>query len=608
MIEQWCRKSWNRLEPAARQEAARLRQARPGVWVALLVAAAVASRELPRLYQRHVGHRKELAEAIGGIGFFYGPPQPDHSGSRVLYLRTSERGLGLFTYELASGKRTLLKEWEQVGIRSLRGQRLLPLSPDDRFLPLTISINAAPGALVICETDFGKELARIEAPGMVVAETAWLTPERLAWLSWGSLAPGKRAVFQFHVAERQPDGTWTDRNAGGALTHAFCLAGLSEDTVAWMAGDGVYARSLVSTSTATLFHPEGNRIIKMDYCRQTRQFLLTCLKDSTFSLWRLELKTNAPSDCRQLASDSNIQSAQWINEGRGYAYLNQHTLVVRAEAEATGLPLRPAAVETAVAAPSGDGLYFIGLVNDEPGFGLWRYDTTSETLTNLVCYSDALSTLATRVEPSYCVSGTGSEKLHYYLYRPTHFDRHKRYPVLLGDTLFGQLAYQRDFDGPSWAEAMANCGAYVVIVAREQWVLSDDQEWGRSVLALFDELKRDPTVDADQIFLYGVSVETVYLSKLLAQQPEPWKGVLLLNPSALPDLSAMEPDRRLPQMLISAGKEEHRSEEYKRFQKEASRRGMKVEVVEEPNAAHVFTGIPAVRNRTQAMKDFVFEE
>jgi hypothetical protein len=61
-------------------------------------------------------------------------------------------------------------------------------------------------------------------------------------------------------------------------------------------------------------------------------------------------------------------------------------------------------------------------------------------------------------------------------------------------------------------------------------------------------------------------------------------------------------------MLISAGKEEHGSERFKRYQEEACRRGMKVEIAEHPNAAHVLTSIPSLRDRLHVMERFIFEE
>jgi hypothetical protein len=284
-------------------------------------------------------------------------------------------------------------------------------------------------------------------------------------------------------------------------------------------------------------------------------------------------------------------------------------LVVKADATAAGIRLTTA-VETMTVSPSGDSIFFVGSVGGEPGLGLWQYRVSSHVLTNLVCYSDMPSSRATRLDPAQCTARHGGpgRPLSYYLYRPAHFNWRKKYPLLVGDTVFGQFAYQHDFDGPSWAEAMANCGAYVVIVERKNWVPKDDQEWGRGVMTLFNELKGDPTVDCSRTFLYAASLETTFMSRLIEQRPELWRGALLLNPGQLPDLSALKPGKRLPKMLISAGQEEHRSEQFKRYQEEACRMGMQVEVVEHANAAHTLTSIPATRGRIRAMERFVFEE
>jgi hypothetical protein len=301
---------------------------RPGVWIILIVMLLAARRELTGFYGQHGQHRDEIADSIGSIGFFYGPPQADHSNCRVWYLRTSEKGLGLFTRELASGKPTLLQEWETSGASSLRGQSLLPLSPDDRFLPLVVSINAARGALAICEADSGKELIRIKEAGWTVLDSAWLTPERLAWLRTKPGGPGQPPVLQLHLTQRQPDGEWADMLSRVRLTNASCLTALSSNTIGWMDGNGVYALDLASLRVATLWSAQGNQISGVDYCRETRQFLVTCRDKSGFSLWRLEPGTDAPDDFSQLTSDQNIQSAQWMNHGEGYAQLTTGRLLL----------------------------------------------------------------------------------------------------------------------------------------------------------------------------------------------------------------------------------------------------------------------------------------
>ena len=315
MIEQWCASAWSRGRPAAAKALARMRGVRPGVWIALMVALGVAGRVSRATYQRHAAHRNEIADAIGSVGFFYGPPQPDHTGARVLYLRTSEKGMGLYACDVASKKTTCLQDWKPAGGSSMRGQGLLPLSPDGKFLPLVVSIAAARGALAICEADSGNEQIRIRAPDWVVTEGVWLTPEKLAWLR-----KSRAGALELHLAERRPNGSWADKAVPMAPGNVSCLTALSDDTVAWMDAQGLYALNLASNAVSTLFSPEGRRIAEMSYSRERRQFLVTCGEKGGWSLWRLELRTNAPCDFSRLASDKYLGQAQWINDARGYAY------------------------------------------------------------------------------------------------------------------------------------------------------------------------------------------------------------------------------------------------------------------------------------------------
>lgn len=160
--------------------------------------------------------------------------------------------------------------------------------------------------------------------------------------------------------------------------------------------------------------------------------------------------------------------------------------------------------------------------------------------------------------------------------------------------------------GPSWAVAMADCGAYVVIVDRSSW-FGGLQKWGADVMAIYHQLIPDPTIDAAQIYLYGASAETPYTSKLVEAEPGLWKGVILMNPTGLPDLSAIPENERLPKILISAGAKENEGRRFKRFQENACGRGIPVEIEIAPDSRHFFVSTTAVRQRIRAMVDFVFE-
>ena len=220
---------------------------------------------------------------------------------------------------------------------------------------------------------------------------------------------------------------------------------------------------------------------------------------------------------------------------------------------------------------SGDGrrLYIVGVVSNEPAPGIWQYEVASGNLRPIVPWTDHPSPAAKRLDAqqSFLTLGPG-HRVGFYLYLPAGFDRHKnrKHPLVIGDTVYGAAdrLYQNRPHGPSWAPAIANCGAYVVIVNRSSW-MGGIQNWGENVMAVYDFLIKDPSIDRNRVFLYGASAETQYLSQLIVKKPGLWAGALLLNPGALPDLAALPLNQSAPRLLLSCGELERREESLKRY-------------------------------------------
>jgi pimeloyl-ACP methyl ester carboxylesterase len=115
-------------------------------------------------------------------------------------------------------------------------------------------------------------------------------------------------------------------------------------------------------------------------------------------------------------------------------------------------------------------------------------------------------------------------------------------------------------------------------------------------------------MDLGQAYLFGQSAETRYLSQLAVQRPELWKGVILLNPGGLPELSAFPAGRPVPNVLINFGETEGQ-ERFKRYQEEAARRGISVQVVMHKNLGHfVIQSGEAMLERTRSIIRFVSDE
>jgi hypothetical protein len=217
-----------------------------------------------------------------------------------------------------------------------------------------------------------------------------------------------------------------------------------------------------------------------------------------------------------------------------------------------------------------------------------------------VAYSDQPFSEAKRVPPfrSY-INWPGLSCL---IYPPPTVDPHRRYPLVITDTVTADAIH-----GPMFQSAIADCGAYVAIVERRWWYDSIEQ-WGDNVLKAYQKLKLDPAVDSHQVYLFGASAETEYLSALVERTPGLWKGVILLNPSQLPDFSKLPYLQQRPKILVVAGSEEHEDQRFKEFQANALNNGVLLEYLTPPTETHRFVGKTGKRIRAEAVEHFIFEE
>jgi len=109
--------------------------------------------------------------------------------------------------------------------------------------------------------------------------------------------------------------------------------------------------------------------------------------------------------------------------------------------------------------------------------------------------------------------------------------------------------------GEPFMTGMAACGAIVAVVERPWWTVGIEQ-WAQNVPGLYEQLRRDPTVDTRRVYLFAASAETHYLSQMLQTNLAPWRGLILLNPSTLPSFSKISPWQVRPKMLLDAGGED----------------------------------------------------
>jgi hypothetical protein len=179
---------------------------------------------------------------------------------------------------------------------------------------------------------------------------------------------------------------------------------------------------------------------------------------------------------------------------------------------------------------------------------------------------------------------------------------HRKYPLVIGDTLFHTVLGSH---GP-WVPAVAACDAYVVVVDRPGW-FEGIENWTDDVMAVYGEVTQSLPIDKDRVFLFGASAETSYMSECVEKSPELWQGAIFLNPGWLPDFSQAPAGRR-PRLLISAGQLEQQEKRLEKFRADALRNGVLVDYLIHPGENHHLIGSVAQSQRTTAILRFIFEE
>jgi len=364
-------------------------------------------------------------------------------------------------------------------------------------------------------------------------------------------------------------------------------------------------RVITAQSPLVWIDPQMDGITGFTCSKSTGQSLISVKNGPDTTLWRYEFNTGMSP----LALTGSIQNAQWVGTNE-FAYIvgkSGHKQLVLADTSGTEKSrlFEHENVDWFNLASDGGKLLFTGTVSNEPANGIWQYDLETGQLQSLVSYSDHPSKDAKKVTPFHrSITLPSGQSVSCIIYPPPTVERHKKYPLVIGDThvadpdpyaLFFQLE-------------IAACGAYVAIVERRGWWEGIDQ-WGQNVMALYQNMKQDPAIDLQQVCLFGYSAETKYVSEFVEKTPGLWKGIILFSPGVLPDFSKSPIFQRRPRILISAGSEEHGDEHFKKYQEDALRSGVLVEVVIHPGETHAFVVAKAAKlERAKAVERLIFEK
>jgi hypothetical protein len=593
---------WQHLAEQSRRFVQWICYGRSGLWIAALVVVLVVGRFL-QMSSECPAHLDEIAETFGSVGYLFNTPQSDRSGSRITFIQTTTNGIAVFLCDTTTGLKQMINEKNGGVVSGDLEFGVWPWSPDDRLFLYTR------GNILICRGDTGAQVAEVLFGHEPIKDLAWLTPDTFTCVSG--------ATNRLNVVHREGDGTWK-RSILADVEAGSSLVALSTNTLAWNRNNCIWIMNLDSNAV-TLFYqaPTNQTLDAFAFLKDTGKFIMKLKQANHADLWQVSSRSD-PEPVAACPADASAIS--WLNTGNcSYAYQssksvsdpdNVLTLQSGSPDESSRL-FAGGFVKTFTSSPDGRHLFIVGVVSNEPAEGIWQYDVASKNLQCVVPGTPQLSPYARHVAARHGICKLASgHNMEYYLYPPVNFDRrqHKKYPLVIGSTLYlipdGENQHQ--IHGPLWAEALACCDAYVVIVKRGPYWHSGLIEWETNVLQVYNHLAQDPTIDTRRVYLFGASAETGPLSKLAEDRPELWNGLFLLSPAQLPDIAIMPPGKPAPRMLISAGKEEGNGEYLKRYQSDAGQKGVAVDVVIHPNTTHWLISIAAMQERTKAMVDFIY--
>jgi predicted esterase len=124
------------------------------------------------------------------------------------------------------------------------------------------------------------------------------------------------------------------------------------------------------------------------------------------------------------------------------------------------------------------------------------------------------------------------------------------------------------------------------------------------VLAVYDEMIKNPNVDKSHVYLFAFSSSTLVVNHLIDDYPGRWRGVMLFNPAASLPTSK---NGRFPPILATAGSdEEWLYKQFPSYQETLAKAGISMEWYIHPGEGHIERSQSVMYKRALLMENMVF--
>ncbi|HEX7618485.1 MAG TPA: LamG-like jellyroll fold domain-containing protein, partial [Verrucomicrobiae bacterium] len=367
-----------------------------------------------------------------------------------------------------------------------------------------------------------------------------------------------------------------------------------------------FGRKSVAPQSAVVTYDTGlDGMTGLAGSKETGQLLISRTENGQDSVWRLDTASGSDANSTKVMEAPSVRDLQWVGRDK-FVYASREAKQVELVlADLSGKGSKPLLergnFDWFKVTPDQKQVFLFGAISNEPAPGIWRYDLSSDAWHPVISSSDSPSIHAPAVVTLHRTLKLPGGNVTYAIYRAANFDRHKKHPLVLGDTLLTDPIYSETF-----MTGMAACGATVAVVERPWWPVGL-QQWEQNVQALYEQLKQDPTVDTQQVYLFAAGDEVPYMCRLVEPNPAPWRGLIETGSGQLPDFSDAPRFQLRPKILVCFGELLRMGDQLDGYQQDMLPQGALVDYVVAPGETMRYVGEAAKRERIEAMERFIFE-
>lgn len=568
----------------------------PGIRIVLGIAVLFAG--LIWWKQAHYPHQiKQLAEEFSRISIIQTRPVLNHAGTLVGIIHTTEHGVGVFVADIKTRTERKLCEIRDSDYDA-HGTDVFGWSPDDKTFAFSWN------QMLLFWTGDGNKAIEETISSNGAELFAWLSPDSCA--SVDSLPV--LHLFKFDGGHWHANGNWPLANNDGP-PRAFVAMGTN--SVAWQTGKAIWQMNFDSGEMKRCYSVPKGDIVSMSYSKFTDEFLLVVNTNRATASSLLAVSRTAAVE-RPVAPDRFlIRQAQWINKGHGYvcrAVSGDTTLIMAKAGDGTREKsfFRRGGAESLFCDGEDSRFYAFAAATNEPP-GMWKCEADKGDVDYVY---PPWGNREVQVHYQPVLTGYAPYANHnakYALVPPANFSRHKKYSLVIGLASYQwtPIAYA------TYAQCLAQSGAFAAFTgltfgAEDETRLARFHAHTNNILAIYNQLTANPSIDQDRVYLFAFSQSTLILNDLVRAYPGRWRGIILLNPGGDPE--NLPRDASLKNVLATAGTVEPWSwRRFSNYQTELCKLGVPMEWHIRPDSSHFERAQSTLRERTLLMADMVFD-